>query len=102
MDRDTISAKLNAHRAELQALGVVSASIFGSAARGDDSPESDIDIAVKLDPAKTPPGLDYIGFVDAIQQHLEALLQSEVDVVPEPANKKRLQDQIEKDRVVAF
>jgi predicted nucleotidyltransferase len=70
--------------------------------RRDNVAASDIDIAVRLDPARTPRGLDYIGFVDAIQERLEALLENEVDVVPEPANKQRLQEQIDKDRVVAF
>ena len=102
MDRDAIIAKLNEHRAELRQLGVVSASLFGSTARGDDTPASDIDIAVKLDPARTPRGLSYIGCVDAIQERLEVLLEKEVDVVPEPAKKQRLQDQIDKDRIVAF
>jgi len=102
MDRDAIIAKLNEHRAELRQLGVVSASLFGSTARGDDTPASDIDIAVKLDPARTPRGLSYIGYVDAIQERLEVLLEKEVDVVPEPAKKQRLQDQIDKDRIVAF
>ncbi|MGA7325427.1 MAG: nucleotidyltransferase domain-containing protein [Rhodomicrobium sp.] len=102
MDRDAIIAKLNAHRAELQQLGVVSASIFGSAARVGDAAASDVDIAIKLDPARTPRGLDYIGYVDAIQERLEVLLEKEVDVVAEPARKRRLQDQIDKDRIVAF
>lgn len=102
MDRDAIIAKLNEHRAELRQLGVVSASLFGSTARGDDTPASDIDIAVKLDPARTPRGLSYLGYVDAIQERLEVLLEKEVDVVPEPAKKQRLQDQIDKDRIVAF
>lgn len=102
MDRDVIIAKLNEHRAELQQLGVVSASLFGSTARGDYNPASDIDIAVKLDPARSPRGPDYIGYVDAIQERLEVLLGKEVDAVPEPARKQRLQDQIDKDRVLAF
>ena len=102
MDKDTIIAKLNEHRIELQKLGVVSASLFGSTARGDSSHTSGVDVAVKLDPARTPRGLDYIGYVDTIQERLEALLQKEVDVVPEPARKQRLQEQIDKDRVVAF
>jgi uncharacterized protein len=76
MDKDRIIAKLNEHRAELQRLGVLSASFFGSTARGDNGVASDIDIAVKLDPAQTPRGLDYIGFVDAIQERLEALLEN--------------------------
>jgi predicted nucleotidyltransferase len=102
MDRDAVIAKLNEHRAELRQLGVVSLSLFGSKARGDDTAASDIDIAVKLDPARTPRGLSYIGYVDAIQERLEVLLEKEVDVVPEPAKKQRLQDQIDKDRIVAF
>jgi hypothetical protein len=103
LDRcDAIIERLNEHRAELQKLGVVSSSLFGSVARGDATSASDIDIAVKLDPARTPRGLCYIEFVDAIQERLEKLLESHVDVVPEPANKQRLQDQIEKDRIVAF
>ncbi len=102
MDRDAIIAKLNEHRAELQELGVVSVSLFGSTARGDDSAASDIDIAVKLDPARAPRGLDYIGYVDAIQERLERLLEKEADIVPEPARKQRLQDQKDKDRAVAF
>ncbi len=102
MDRDAIIAKLNEHRAELQQLGVASASLFGSTARGDGTPASDVDIAVKFDPARTPRGLDYVGYVDAIQERLERLLEKEVDIVPEPARKQGLQDQIDKDRIVAF
>jgi hypothetical protein len=102
MERDRIIATLNEHRVELQALGVVSASLFGSTARGDNADASDVDIAVKLDPARTPRGLSYVGFVDAIQERLEALLEKEVDVIPEPATKRRLQEEIDKDRIVAF
>jgi predicted nucleotidyltransferase len=102
MDRDAIIAKLNEHRAELRQLGVVSASLFGSTARGNATAASDIDIAVKLDPARTPRGLSYIGYVDAIQERLQVLLEKRVDVVPEPAKAQRLQDQIDKDRIVAF
>ena len=102
MDCDAIISTLNKHRTELQQLGVVSASLFGSAARGDNTPLSDIDIAVRLDPARTPRGLSYVGFVEAIRERLEVLLESEVDLVPEPAVKRRLQDEIDKDRILAF
>ncbi len=53
-------------------------------------------------PAQTPRGLDYIGYVDAIQERLEVLLETEVGIVPEPARKQRLQEKIDKDRIVAF
>jgi predicted nucleotidyltransferase len=102
MDRDTVIAKLRKCRAELQELGVVSASVFGSTARGDNTPASDVDIAVKLDPARTPHGFRYAGHLSAIQKRLELLLEKPVDVVPEPAEKERLQRQIDKDRAIAF
>ncbi len=102
MDRDTIIAKLQEHQVELQALGVEHASVFGSTARGDNTPASDIDIAVKLDPARTPHGFRYAGRLTEIELRLESLLQKPVDVVAEPARKERLQAEIDKDRVVAF
>jgi predicted nucleotidyltransferase len=61
MDRNTIIATLRDREAELKALGVVSLSLFGSAARGDATEESDIDVAVTLDPASTPRGFYYAG-----------------------------------------
>jgi len=52
MDRDEIVAKLKAHEADLKAQGVAHAALFGSRARGDYRPESDIDILVELAPAR--------------------------------------------------
>jgi uncharacterized protein len=37
--------------ADLRAHGVARAALFGSVARGDDRPDSDIDIMIELDPA---------------------------------------------------
>ncbi|MGO9485182.1 MAG: nucleotidyltransferase family protein [Rhodomicrobium sp.] len=102
MDRDTVIAKLQEHQAELQALGVAHASVFGSTARGDNTPASDIDVAVKLDPARALYGLDGFGRLMEIEARLETILQKPVDVVAEPARKERLQAEIEKDRAVAF
>jgi predicted nucleotidyltransferase len=102
MDRETIIARLKAHRAELESLGVVSASLFGSTARGDNTSSSDVDIAVKLDPARTPQGFRYAGYLSTLERRLEAFLENEVDVVPEPARKLSLQQRIDRDRVVAF
>jgi uncharacterized protein len=53
--------------------------VFGSLARGEAGPESDIDILVRLDPGRSL--LDIV----AIKQHLEDLLACEVDVVTEAA-----------------
>ncbi len=48
--RDFVQTRLIELRPELEAQGVRHASIFGSIARGDDVPESDIDLVVDLDP----------------------------------------------------
>jgi predicted nucleotidyltransferase len=47
--RDTVQRRLLELRPELEAEGVRHTSIFGSIARGDDMPESDIDLIVDLD-----------------------------------------------------
>ena len=49
MDKDAVIATLRAHRAELERLGVIHAAVFGSVARGEAGPQSDIDIAIDMD-----------------------------------------------------
>ena len=102
MDRNAIITKLRDSEAELRELGVVSLSLFGSTARGDDSEKSDIDVAVTLDPAATPRGFYYIGRLDELKERLEAALGRPVDLVTEPARKLRFQKEIDRDRVRAF
>ncbi len=102
MDRNAIIAALRDREAEFRALGVVSLSLFGSAARGEATDESDIDVAVTLDPATTPRGFYYIGRLEELRERLEAVLGRSVDLVPEPAQKPRFQQEIERDRVRAF
>ena len=55
MQRDEVLAVLKAHEAELRAHGVARAALFGSLARGDARPDSDVDLMVEIDPAA---GLD--------------------------------------------
>ena len=51
--------------------------LFGSAARGEQTPDSDIDILVELDYAQ---GADYFRFLD-MQEQLSQLLDTPVDLV---------------------
>jgi len=53
--------------------------VFGSFARGEECPDSDLDLLVDLEP-----GRDLLDIV-AIKQDLEALLGRKVDVVTERA-----------------
>jgi uncharacterized protein len=65
--------------------------VFGSLARGDAGPESDMDILVKLDLGRSL--LDII----AIKQDLEDLMGCEVDVVTEAAISSYIREQVLKE-----
>ena len=49
MTRDEVITKLRAHEAELRAAGIVSLAVFGSVARGDETPQSDVDLLANFD-----------------------------------------------------
>jgi predicted nucleotidyltransferase len=74
----------------LKKHGVVRASLFGSAVRGEMKIGSDVDILVEI-PAIYK-GLNYFGFKGALQEELEQTLHTKVDLVEyrliKPALKK--------------
>lgn len=72
---DPIVATLRAHAEDLQRRRVAHASVFGSAARGQDRPDSDIDIMVEIEP-----GVGILAFSE-IRLHLSDLLSRRVDLV---------------------
>ncbi len=49
MDRESIIATLRAHEPELKAAGLLHLRLFGSVARGDNTPDSDVDILFDCD-----------------------------------------------------
>jgi uncharacterized protein len=51
MNGPEIIARLRENEPALRARGVSHAALFGSRARGDNRPDSDIDIMIELDPA---------------------------------------------------
>lgn len=75
MDRDEVVRRLAEHRAELVRFGVKNLSIFGSVARRDAGPKSDVDLLVEF---VRPIGL--LGFVE-VQRFLSDILQRRVDLV---------------------
>jgi uncharacterized protein len=89
---------LRTRRAELERLGVVHASIFGSVARGDDNADSDVDVLVEVDPAVVRSIFGYGG----IQQSLEGWIGRPVDL----ADKRRLRPGVaaeaEREEILAF
>lgn len=51
MNRDTAIARLKEHEAELRRLGVQSLYVFGSTARDEAGPESDVDLFLTMSAA---------------------------------------------------
>ncbi len=77
MDRDHAIGILASHADEIRARGVASLALFGSVARGDQRPESDIDIMIDLVPGSGVSLLDFI----SLQRYLEEILHTRVDLV---------------------
>lgn len=102
MDRQTIIARLKAHEPELRQAGITGLSIFGSQARGEATEQSDVDLAVRIDPAALGTGFAYFAGIERLQSKLKGILGREVDVVMEPARRASLRSAIERDRTVAF
>ncbi len=95
---ETIIAALRAHDSELRRAGIRRLSLFGSVARGDAEASSDVDVAVELDPAAHVGLFRLVG----LQRRLSEILGRPVDLLPEPAENRRLQSRIDRDRRRAF
>ena len=102
MNKEEIIGKLLEHRSEFEAAGIRHMSLFGSVARGDDGPESDIDIAVSLEERVVQSGFGYFSTLETVRERIEDLTGRNVDVLPEPVGKERLRQEVERDRIVAF
>lgn len=102
MKRDEIISRLRAHEQELRAAGVTGLALFGSAARGEQRGDSDVDVVVKLSEEARRGGFAYFGRIDTLSRRLAEILQRPVDIVAEPIMKDRLRRAVEKDRIVAF
>lgn len=75
MTRSDIQKILSDHKPELyEKYGVLSISLFGSYARNEERPESDIDFAVKLKKAD-------LFTMSALKNYLQELLDKDVDVI---------------------
>jgi uncharacterized protein len=67
MTRDRIISALRLNQDHLRALGVEGLALFGSVARGDDTPQSDIDLAVIYNETKVLDLFDMGGIAATIE-----------------------------------
>lgn len=93
MSTEEIKSILATHKNDLASkYGLASLAIFGSHVRGDQEPDSDVDILVEFE---KPIGLK---FVD-LAEELENLLKLRVDLVSRGAIKARLWKYVERDLI---
>jgi predicted nucleotidyltransferase len=98
MNGQDILARLRDHEAALRARGVAHAALFGSRARGDHRPDSDIDIMVTFDPAAAVTVFNYAG----LKAYIAGLFDGPVDVVNRDALKTYIAPTATADALYAF
>jgi uncharacterized protein len=98
MNRETVITALRAHESELRAAGVVRLSLFGSTARGEARPDSDIDLLAAFDDARPLSLLDVI----RIENHISDLLGHAVDLIEEGTLKPRVRQNVDREAMRAF
>jgi len=82
----------------LRARGICHAAIFGSVARGDSRPDSDLDIIIDIDPEAHVTLFDYVDLKD----YVSSLFDGPVDLVDRDALKPHLRVPAARDSVYAF
>ena len=79
-------------------MGVRHAAVFGSLARGEETPESDVDILIETDPAVVNSLFAYGG----IQQSLEEWVDRPVDLAGKERLRRGAAAEVERDAIHAF
>ncbi len=96
MKRDEILKIVREHQQSLQKLGVKSLSLFGSGARNQIQPDSDIDFLVEFD---SPVGL--FGLFQ-VQYYLEEILKRSVDLGTIKALREHLRKPVLEEAIRVF
>lgn len=89
---------LRRNEGDLRARGVRRAALFGSVARGDNRPDSDIDIMIEIEPDARITAYDYAG----LKEYIESLFDGPVDVVSRDNLKPYVRPAATADAIYAF
>jgi predicted nucleotidyltransferase len=98
MDKQQILDRLRENERALRERGVTHAALFGSRARGDDRPDSDIDIMIEIAPDAVQDVYAYVG----LKNYIADLFTGAVDVVDGEALKSYVRPAATADAVYAF
>ena len=98
MNKENVIATLRAHEAELKSAGVLSLRLFGSVARDEARPDSDVDLMARFDKARCRTLLDYAG----VEERLAEILNVHVDLAPEDMMHEPVKTEAEREAVFVF
>jgi len=95
LKRDQLVARLRALRPAFEKEGVTGMALIGSRARGDNRPDSDIDLIIEVDPDRTFSILDLIGVKHIVEDHVGLT----TDVIMRRSLKPGFRANVERDAV---
>ncbi|MEA1905244.1 MAG: nucleotidyltransferase family protein [Candidatus Hadarchaeota archaeon] len=81
--------------------GVKRIALFGSVVRGEDTPESDVDILVKLKPPNERPPLGLFKWI-ALEDELSQKLGGKVDLVTEDGISPYIRPYVDREKVILY
>ena len=98
MDKVAIIETLRAHQDELMRAGIAHAALFGSHARGEAGPDSDIDILIEYAPGERRGVFAYAG----MQLKVADLFAGKVDVIERNSMRDEMVPRVLQDAIYAF